>query len=561
MSPLERLAKVPTIDQLLSARLLIRPRRREGEHTGGYWLRLASANGLRQPRWLSDPAATRAQAMVRVCPLCLGETDAFWREEWFDGQQAWCALHGIWLADRCEACGRTLRWSDVGFDRCSCGSDLRELGARPVPHSVEASIGQAPVSVLLWLGALSKHGLTGKPLKRASRRTLVEAIDLIELGADLVGDWPGSFFRMLDAHRLSIDAGGDRSLMLVNDALPGLRRRIGKLRDRTWRLTVDEALGRYVAASLETSAPLVGRNLPESRPPSVMKMARELRVRPERLAAVLDRLPELGVTRRRTASGRCRRVASPAAVTAAKLMLDSQITAKRAARMLNLTPARVRQLVADGRLLTQDGKLDRAAVMELRSSLTSRAGTGRVPSDAVTFEQALRYWIPVDRTGALIDAIHSGELTVYGIRSADRSEALMLSPSQLSSWAAKQPVTDRGWLTIPEVAEHLALKQQVVYHLVQVGLISTETMRAARRATRVVPKAALVDFESRFEPLVRAAARAGIHRRRGLEWAEATGALLASGPQVDGGRQYFVRRVPSGLEPVHAEWRTENRQA
>ena len=529
MSPLERLAKVPTIDQLLSARLLIRPRRREGEHNGGYWLRLAKANGLRQPRWLSDPAATRAQAMVRVCPLCLGETDAFWREEWFDGQQAWCALHGIWLADRCEACGRTLRWSHVGFDRCSCGSDLRELGARPVPHSVEASIRSVPVSVLLWLGALSKHGLTGKPLKRASRRTLAEAIDLIELGAGLVGDWPGSFFRMLDAHRLSIDAGGDRSLMLVSDALPGLRRRIGKLRDRTWRLTVDEALGRYVAASLETSAPLVGRNLPESRPLSVMMMARELRVRPERLAAVLDRLPELGVTRRRTASGRCRRVASPAAVTAAKLMLDSQITTKQAARMLDLTPARVRQLVADGRLLTQGGKLDRAAVMELRSTLTSRAGTGLVPSDAVTFEHALRYWIPVDCTGALIDAIQSGELTVYGIRSADRSNALMLSQSQLNSWAAKQPVTDRGWLTIPEVAEYLALKQQVVYHLVQVGLISTETMRAARRATRVVLKAALLDFEVRFEPLVKAAARAGIHRRRGLEWAEATGASLVSG--------------------------------
>lgn len=546
MSSLERHAKVPTIDRLLSARLLVRPRRREGEHNGGYWLRLANANGLRQPRWLLDPAATRAQAMVRVCPLCLGEADGFWRDEWFDGQRAWCALHHVWLADCCEACGRTLRWSDVGFDRCSCGSDLRELGARPVPHSVEASIRSVPVSVLLWLGALSKHGLTGKPLKRASRRTLAEAIDLIELGADLVGDWPGSFFRMLDAHRLSIDAGGDRSLMLVNDALPGLRRRIGKLRDRTWRLTVDEALGRYVAASLETSAPLVGRNLPAARPPSVMKMARELRVRPERLAAMLDKLPDGGVTRRRTAAGRCRRVASPVALAAAKQMLHAQITAKRAARMLNLTPARVRQLVAHRRLPMQDGKLDRAAVMELRSSLTSRAGTGRVPSDAVTFEHALRYWIPVDRTGALIDAIHSGELTVYGIRSADRSEALMLSPSQLSSWAAKQPVTDRGWLTIPEVAEHLALKQQVVYHLVQVGLISTKTMRAARRATRVVPKAALVDFESRFEPLVRAAARAGIHWRRGLEWAEATGASLVSGPQVDGGRQYFVRRVPFG---------------
>lgn len=533
------------MDLPLASRLLARPKRREGEHDGGYWLRLASANGLRHPRWLLDPEATRAQAMVRVCPLCLREPGGIWRAEWFDGQRAWCGVHRVWLADHCEACGQTLRWSHVGFDRCACGSDLGQLGAQPLPMAVEAAAGQAPVSVLTWLGALSKHGLTGKPLKRASRRSLAEAIELIERGADIVGNWPGAFYRMLDAQRLEAGAIGEGTLNLLNHALPGLRRRIGKLRDRTWRLTVDEALGAYIAASLETSAPIVGRNVPDSRPPSVMKMARGLRVRPERLSAVLDKLPDLGVTRRMTAGGRCRRLASTEAVAAARQMLAAPISIKQTARLLDLTPARVRQLIADRRLQIQDGKLDRAEVMKLRASLTCRVINDRPPPDAVTFEHALRYWIPVDRTAALVDALQNGELTGYCAVLTDRPGALMLCLSQLGGWSATGPNSARDWFTIPEVAHRLGLKQEVVYHLVRVGLISTETMRAARRSAQVVPAASLFDFQMRCEPLVQAAARAGVPARRSLEWARASGMTLVSGPKIDGGRQYMVQRAPS----------------
>lgn len=537
-------ATTPAMDGLLLGRLLVRPKPREGEHRGGHWLRVAHANGLREPRWLLDSVANRPQTMVRVCPLCLCETDGFWHSAWLDGHKPWCELHRVWLVDRCESCGRALRWSHVGFHRCGCGSDLRDAGTRPLPSAVESAMSQAPVSVLLWLGALSKHGLAGKPLKRASRRTLGEATELIERGAGLVGNWPKAFFGMLDHHRLGAGTTGEGSLHLVNDALPGLRKRIGKLRDSDWRSAVDSALGEYVGASLRTLAPLVGRNAPDSRPPSVMKMARELRVRPERLSAALDQLPDGGVTRRKTAGGRCRRIATPEALATAKALLAARITMQQAARMLALTPARVRQLVADHRLPMMGGKLDRDAVLALRMTMTCRAIGDGPPVDAVTFEHALRYWIPVDRTGLLIDALRSGALTVHVERPADRGQTLMLSLGQVREWSATQPNDGRGWLTIPEVASQLALKQEVVYHLVRVGLLASESVRAARRTAGVVTRAALCDFEARFEPLVRAATRAGISRRRGLEWAKAGGVSLVSGPQIDGGRQYFVEVVP-----------------
>lgn len=542
MNRLEHQVRVPAMDLLLADRLLVRPKQRDGEAYGGHWLRLAHANGLKKARWLLDPAATRAQAMVRVCPLCLRVADAFWRNEWLDGQRAWCKLHSVWLIDGCESCGRKLRWSHVGFDRCGCGSDLREMAARPLSRAVRSAIGEAPATILLWLGALSKYGPVGKPMKRASRRTLVEVIELIERGTDLVVNWPDAFFSTLDAHRLRAGDESAGSLHLLNEALPGLKRTIGKLRDRTWMSAVDAALCDYVAASLQTSTPLVGRNAPGSRPRSVTEMARELGVRPERLSAVLDTMPDVGVTKRHTAGGRCRRVASSAAVAAAKKMLSAEITTKQAARMLGVTAARVYQLIADRKLQKRSGKLDHNAVVELHKSFTRLAVTNQTPVDPVKFEHALRCWIPLDRTGSLIDALQSGELTVYGERSADRTQTLTLTLSlcQVRGWLAVKPAADRGWLTIPEVAERLDLKQEVVYHLVRVGLIATETMRAARRATRVVSTPALHNFDMQFETLARAAARAGIDHRRGLEWAKASGIALVSGPQIDGCRQYFV---------------------
>jgi hypothetical protein len=55
---------------------------------------------------------------------------------------------------------------------------------------------------------------------------------------------------------------------------------------------------------------------------------------------------------------------------------------------------------------------------------------------------------------------------------------------------------------------------------------------------------ALEVFGQEFEPLARAAVRDGADHRRGLQWARENGVELVSGPVVDGGRQYFVRRAP-----------------
>jgi hypothetical protein len=58
---------------------------------------------------------------------------------------------------------------------------------------------------------------------------------------------------------------------------------------------------------------------------------------------------------------------------------------------------------------------------------------------------------------------------------------------------------------------------------------------------QLVAQEALREFEQQYEPLVRAAVKAGVDHRHGFAWAQASGAQLVTGPRIDGGRQYFVR--------------------
>jgi hypothetical protein len=105
-------------------------------------------------------------------------------------------------------------------------------------------------------------------------------------------------------------------------------------------------------------------------------------------------------------------------------------------------------------------------------------------------------------------------------------------------------------LTIPECAERLGIKQEVAYHLVRKALIRTERVNSGRREAQVVPLGTLEVFQGEFETLARAAQRAGVDHRAGLEWARANGVELVSGPGVDGGRQYFVRRGASAVKAL-----------
>jgi hypothetical protein len=105
----------------------------------------------------------------------------------------------------------------------------------------------------------------------------------------------------------------------------------------------------------------------------------------------------------------------------------------------------------------------------------------------------------------------------------------------------ERPRSPEGLLSIPEAAVALGFKQEVTYHLVRRGLLSSTRRRVGRRVESFVSPGDLRRFSAMYQPLVNLASSAGIGSRAALAWANAAGLEVASGPTVDGGRQYIVR--------------------
>jgi hypothetical protein len=532
-------------------KLVVRPPRRTGELALGHWLRVAHLNGLTRPAWLIEPTSRVPLELVRICPKCLSQSQPGWLEGWADRHRPLCEEHETWLVDECPGCSRQLRWSTVRFLSCCCGHDLRDIPSVLLTPDLHQTLitDRVPLSVLSWLGAMQRFGLAGKPLKKASRQMMREVIALAQTGAEMVRDWPSGFFRALDGCQ-EHPAGKTGSLVLINEAMPGLTKRIAKLKDSGWRSLISKALGEYAVASRKRSDPadldksaLIGRNDPGGRLPSVAGMAKVLGVRPQRLAFALDCLPQTEGALRRTGGGRVRRLVTQTAALQARRLMDDEITKKQAARLIGLSAPRIDELIRTGRLQAPRGRLRRSEVMALRQSLVKLAIPAIPTKDAMRLDHAMRYWVPLDRTAQFLDDVRQGRLVLYGATDWTPGAKRWMSRSQVQVWASREQAPVRLWLTVPECADRLALKQQVIYHLVRVGLIRAEKAWAGRRRAQVVTLDALRDFEEGYEALSCAAVRAGVDHRIGLDWALAAGLSVVSGPRVDGGRQYFVRQV------------------
>jgi predicted DNA-binding transcriptional regulator AlpA len=525
--------------------LPVRPRPDGEESIEGHWLRVAHANGLADPTWLLDAGHRRAQSMVRLCPRCLDDPSPRWSPGWKDRFKPTCAEHGIWLVDRCFRCKQLLRWSNVRFLSCRCGQDLRTLEGEAVSEPMRRVLmeGTVPVPVLLWLGSLAVYGLGMKPLKKASRQSLSEVTKLAEAGAEIVANWPQSFFGVLDQCRS--DISGQGGLQALNEALPGLTKRISKLRDMTWRARIAEELGAYANASLQSRLPITGRNVPGPRPPTVAQIARQLGMRSSKLAADLDRLPDAQVVLRTTSGGRCRRLVSPEAVQQVQQKRLDEISVKEAARLIGLRPVRVQLLIAAGLLESRANRLSREAVLGFLALLLDSGSPNRPDADSVALSWALRHCVPVCSTVQFFQAIKGGSLSIHVPRGAARVTDLQVSKSCCRDWAAPIKQPDGRLLTIPECAETLRLKQQVVYHLVQVGLLPAQAVKTGpRRSARMTSGDEVARFKRRYESLARLAADAGVDHRSAFNWARDVGLTLVTGPSIDGGRQYFALRPP-----------------
>lgn len=538
-------------------RMLVRPVQKADESDAGFVLRVAHQNGLARPVWLGAALGTSVAARdlgrARWCSACLSEQEPRWRAAWVRGP-ALCATHQCWLEDACPACGREGNWRSLRLLRCRCAADLSSSTISPWSDEVRALLtvrsdtsdeGWVGLTVdSRWrvaklLGALDQHGLRGKPLKRATAAGVEVERRLVTVGATLMLGAPRSIADLLVRIR-SVPIAG--RAQLAAEAFPGLLPMLRNRLDERGSAWLMQQVRRFTAGSLELGTPVVWRQRATGSNSCARAVGELLGVGPDRVGSLAS---TLGVAHagRVTRSGRRMIIVAPSAVGQMRARLADGLSMSAAADQFGLSRPRLEKLLQAGRIDRAGRGVSREQLSRLvtRVAENARGAKGRLQSSMLSLAEAMRLLIPSARTVDFIDALVGGAVPVI----AASKHVVGFRDLHIDREAARsalRPVPGpEGLLSVPQAAAALGLKQEVAYHLVRTGLLRCARRTAGRRAASFIDPAELERFRTAFQPLAAIAARERIGNRAALAWAKAVGLELASGPAVDGGRQYFVR--------------------
>jgi len=528
--------------------LLIRPRPFEGESQWGFWLRLASENGLQRPQWLLASGHRSPSSRTRVCPECLREANAMWHQDWESPETYWCRWHLTWLVDQCTSCRRHLRWNGVRFLECSCACDFRTIDAISVDERILASRTAGSIShqALRTLGAFSLHGSTGKPGKKTHRSAVSEVQAQLEAGISLIENWPVGFVSALDRHRRPASGG---SAQLLAEAFPRLSQVTKQIQDHAWRDRVVSEIDAYCSRTLSSHCPILGRNsLLRETPMTLKQIATHIGCRVELVARAVDHQAQKISAIRTTAAGRRRRVIGEENLPLFATLLRDPIEFKKVARLIALPVKRVRALVRAGLLMETEGRLSRSNVLALDAELRCRIGTriDEQKGPALTVRQALRYMVRIEQTTAFFLALRTGDLSVWAPAKASPIGSWAINKAAVADWLESRCAGADGAMTLTEASEALSVKHDVVRDLIRVGLLKAQIGTIGGRRCRCLASADVANFKACYVALAELTKSAMVRARDGFDWAVGQGMHVVTGARVDGTRQYFVKRSSAG---------------
>lgn len=522
--------------------LPVRPRQRPGESDPGYLLRVSTRNGLPGAARLLSLCGVRAHGRARYCPACMGDTEPTWSSTWTEAGRWWCSEHGIWLVDECSQCGRSLTWRGIGWARCRCGAVL----SKAMPLSVSPNVMLfAPTelgrgSLVQWLGALSTFGLEAKAFKRAESRGQSTVRSVVEAGASMRVAWPSSFYGWLQRHR---SMPGGLPAVTVNTAWPGLVRQTRRLASNGDRSLVSVALTTFLDSAHRRGTPLLGRN------PSVRQSSKSLTATAKAIGVSLKRLqialpvamPGEAATYT-TAAGRTRGSVHPDFAPLVSDFMRDGISINQAACLLGLSRKRVMSL-ANAKLLCGWGRyVSKQSCLYLQDRLIGLAHAWLAPADAEPLAEVLRLCVPEPHNVLVFNGLIAQAIPLYRVAVERPVGQTLLRRADVVNFLRARHVANCDAMTVVQAASRLRVKQEVAYHLIRRGLLTSRRGTVGRRPGTVITAEAIAEFERCFVPLAALAAAAGVGGRGSVSWALSQGLTFVSGPVIDGGRQYFVSR-------------------
>ncbi|MYM25486.1 hypothetical protein GTP46_22915 [Duganella sp. FT135W] len=392
------------------------------------------------------------------------------------------------------------------------------------------------------LGALHTFGLNNKPLKKASANAIRHLRILIGTGTAIMLGGEIAFHDLL--RRIRREPSSATSAQLMRDAFPAL---LTKIRRQLPHSAQEVILGWVRTYLQEQSNNAEAISWKASRVTlSATECAKRLHIRPER---VLEILSSHGVTppARVTGAGRTMLAVAPSVIEAIQSKSAGMLPHAAASRIYGLSIARLTCLIKMG-LINGDGrKVDRESIADLLRGAVQTPAKRPSGTDLIPLDSLLRTAVPLPHTAAFFTALLSGIISSAGIPNHAREILVCRLDTKAVLAECSAPINEL--ISIPQAAERLKLKQEVLYHLVDRGLVKVISTRIGRRAARYITEFEIARFTAQIEPLSIAASRNGVSKQSALRWATSCQLEIVSGPSIDGGRQYFVRK--NGLPISH----------
>lgn len=510
----------------------------------------------------------------RFCPQCL-QRDPYWRYEWellfYDA----CHEHQVWLIDRCSECHQLLCWKRSSLTRCTCGANLRDQQAASCPnavvrlsralsHQVFVTNDEAPSYMIApinltqlqhfvrMLGTYGDSAVDLRPKIQKANEELVNSWQLTSLAAEILDQWPKSFHMMLNNMQ-------NRQESIRSGKFTGRFGNFYSLLYRVFKGPEFEFLRyefeSYVAENWRGSFGRRNSRLFD-------KVHQRMAWIPANLARKMlgisnHRLNDMvrdGLISREERfgeSGRKFSVVSRSDVDAAVKKLESELDLTTAANLLGLKKLRFASLlpilIPEARKTGIAGcpwAIPRKIIDDLLQVTQKVPEIEMISEKQVSFSHVLRYWPWVDAVIAkLLLKVALGYVTpVARIKNHPGIAGLVFSKLDLNNcYHVILPESD-SYLSVPDVAIRLSIKQEVAYFLVRNGLIKSVVMRTGRFEESRVKLQELEDFTTKYQFGRDLATNIGTSSRTLTAQLSLLGITPVCGPDVDGCRQILFKK-------------------
>jgi hypothetical protein len=527
-------------------------------------------------------------ARPRVCPECLSESQ-YCRKQWDFSAVTSCPIHQIMLVEECPECGNPITWFRKSVSQCRCGSDWRQIQTACLPETetvvsrliykgfripcpqINTPEGNNPLynidlpSLLsgLFLIASQQEGhcadTTGKHI--VPGRTSVEVHRRLLRAFSVFDNWPANFYEFLDYVSSTCTSAKSAT---------GLARVFGALHDRLYDPQslpavcgdlLRKQFENYVLDHWERGYVCSNQwfNLRGDKYISRSAAGAILNLDGFLLDGLISQGKIKGLIR---SSGRRRIfIVEAASVMTFKAERERYFPLKKTSKLLGIKQMDVLRLVDNSLLNAARGPLidnhdtwqfEKATIDDFLSAVFTRIVKlkPRLRCGLCGFNDVLgSLTIALSSVGwsvhHLIEDILDGVITPRAEAPSKSGLARLLFSKQEIDQYLKTKLSGKSDETFQLDAGGRALpfKARTFHFLARKKLIETKVKTHKGLRCRIITYDAVLAFTSRYVAAARVAREVGTRTEHLIQALKSHKICPISGPAIDGGPQYFLRRT------------------